>query len=89
MGKSNVVHGRVHPRPIASKVADIPEGALNGMVMLNKSKGLVLVGDGGTGLVLTLNVETGKYSKTIEDPTMAPAGQLHWGSTFITVQLGN
>jgi hypothetical protein len=52
---------------------------LNGIAVLNTSKGLVFVGDVGGGTVFTLNVGTGKYSKTIQDTTMAPAGQLGLG----------
>jgi len=64
----------------ASKVTDIPEAVLlNGMAVLSKSEGLVVIGDAGAGVVFTLNVETGAYSQTIDDPTMTPAGSLHLG----------
>jgi hypothetical protein len=53
---------------VASKLADIREGIfLNGMAALNKSQGLVVVGDAGAGVVYTLNVHTGNYSKTLRE----------------------
>ncbi|KIM76937.1 hypothetical protein PILCRDRAFT_825950 [Piloderma croceum F 1598] len=58
---------------VASKLTDIPEGvALNGMAALNMSPGLLVVADAGAGVVYTVNVDTGNYSKTIDDPTMKP-----------------
>jgi hypothetical protein len=80
MRKSKVLDGSIHPPPIVSKVTDIPEGVfLNGIAVLNTSKSLVVVGDAGAGVVFTLNVKTGKYSKTIDDPTMKPGASLHLG----------
>ncbi|KIM91308.1 hypothetical protein PILCRDRAFT_526 [Piloderma croceum F 1598] len=79
MRKSKVANGSVNPPPIVSKVTDIPERSfLDGMAVLSKSKGLV-IGDAGAGAVSTLNVGTAKYSKTIDDPTMTPAGPLMLG----------
>ena len=80
MRKSKVLNGSVQPPAVVTKVTDIPEGSfLNGMTVLRKSKGLVSVGDAGAGVVFTLNVGTAKYSKTIDDPTMKPAGPLMLG----------
>ena len=42
------------------------------MALLNESRGLVVIGDAGAGQVFTVDVKTGTYSRTIEDPTMAP-----------------
>jgi len=77
MGSGKVLDGAIDPPAIVSKVVDIPEGALlNGMAVLNESRGLVVIGDSGVGQVFTLDVETGKYSKTIDDPTMKPTSAL-------------
>lgn len=66
-------HGSAHSPAAISKVADIPEGwFLNGLAVLNQAKGLVVVGDSEAGVVYTLNVKTGAYAKTIDDPTMKP-----------------
>jgi hypothetical protein len=79
MRKSKVANGSVNPPPIVSKVTDIPEGSfLDGMV-LSKSNGLIIIGDAGAGAVFMVNVDTVKYSKTIDDPTMTPAGPLMLG----------
>ena len=65
---------------VASKLTDIPEGvALNGMAALNLSQGLLVVADAGAGVVYTVNVHTGNYSKTIDDPTMKPNSSLAIG----------
>jgi hypothetical protein len=72
--------GLIQPPAIVSKVTDIRKGVfLNGMAVLNKQKGLVVIGDAGEGLVFTLDVETGTYSKTIDDPTMKPTASLQLG----------
>jgi hypothetical protein len=72
--------GSIYPPARASKVTDIPEGVLlDGMAVLNKLKGLVVIGDSDTGVVYTLDVETGVYSKTIEDATTDPGGPTHLG----------
>jgi hypothetical protein len=71
MDTGDVVDGAMNPPAIISKVTDIPEGvALNGIAVLNESRGLAVIGDAGAGQVFTVDVETGTYSKTIEDPTM-------------------
>jgi hypothetical protein len=80
MRASKVLNGLVHPPAIVSKVTDIPEGVfLNGMTVLDKTKGLVVIGDAGAGAVFTLDVWSGAYSKTIDDPTMKPGGSLPLG----------
>ena len=74
---------------IVTKLTDIPEGAfLNGMAVLNKSKGLVVVGDAGAGVVFTLDVRTGRYSKTIDDPTMKPTDSFPIGINGVKVRGG-
>lgn len=62
---------------VVSKVAGITPGvSLNGMAVLNKAKGLVVIGDAGGGAVFTLNVRTGAFVKTMDDPTMKPVTRL-------------
>lgn len=80
MRTSKVLDGLVIPPAIVSKVTDIPEAIfLNGMVVLNKTKGLVVIGDAGAGAVFTLDVGSGVYSKTIDDSTMKPTASLPLG----------
>jgi hypothetical protein len=87
MRESKVANGSVNPPPIVSKVTDIPEGSfLNGMAVLRKSKGLLVIGDTGAGVVFTLNVGTAKYSKTIDDSTMKPAGPLMLGINGLKIR---
>ena len=89
MRSSKVVDGSIHPPAVVSKVTDIPEGMfLNGMAVLNKSKGLVVIGDSGAGVVFTLNVGTGRYSKTIDDPTMKPNASLQLGINGMKIRGG-
>lgn len=73
--QGEALDGPMHPLAIISKVTDIPEGILlDGMTVLNKPRGLIVVGDCRTGVVYTLDVETGRCSKTMEDATMKPGG---------------
>jgi hypothetical protein len=89
MGSSNVLNGAINPPAIVSKVTDIPEGVfLNGMAVLNESRGLVVIGDSGAGQVFTLDVKTGTYYKTIEDPTMKPNPSLDLGINGIKINGG-
>jgi len=89
MGSGKVLDGTIDPPAIVSKVVDIPEGVLlNGMAVLNKSRGLVVIGDAGAGQVFTLDVETGKYSKTIDDPTTKPTPALQLGINGLKVRDG-
>jgi hypothetical protein len=77
------------PSAVVSKVTDIPEGvSLNGIAALNESQGLLVVGDAGAGVVYTLNVHTGNYSKTIDDPTMKPSSSYPIGINGIKVRDG-
>jgi len=79
----------INPPANVSKVTDIPEGVfLNGMAVLNESRGLVVIGDAGAGQVFTLDVETGTYSKTIEDPTMKPTPSLQLGINGMKISGG-
>lgn len=67
------IDGPAYSPAIVSKVVDITEAFfLNGLALLNKAKGLIVAADSEAGLVYTLNVETGVYVKTIDDPTMKP-----------------
>jgi hypothetical protein len=89
MGSDNVLNGAINPPANVSKVTDIPEGVfLNGMAVLNESRGLVVIGDGGAGQVFTLDVGTGMYSKTIEDPTMKPTPALQLGINGMKISGG-
>jgi hypothetical protein len=89
MGSGKVLDGATDPPAIVSKVVDIPEGVfLNGMAVLNESRGLVVIGDAGAGQVFTLDVETGKYSKTIDDPTMKPTPALQLGINGLKIRDG-
>ena len=56
-----------------TKVASIPEGNfLNGMLVLDKEAGSILVADSFLGLVWKVNVYSGKVTKAIEEPSMKP-----------------
>ena len=56
-----------------TRVASIPEGTfLNGMVVLDKKDGLILVAESFLGLVWKVNVYTGKVTKAIDVPSMKP-----------------
>jgi hypothetical protein len=81
MQQSKVLNdGLIYPPARVLKVTDIPEGVLlDFMVVLNKLKGLVLIGDSDVGVVYTLNVEMGLYSKTIQDATTNPGRPTHLG----------
>jgi hypothetical protein len=71
---------------IVSKLVDISEGVLlNGMAVLNEKKGLV-VGDAGAGVVFTLDVGTGSYSKTMGNPTMKPTSLFPIGINGIKIR---
>ena len=57
-----------------SKVASFPKGDfLNGMFVLDKSAGLILVADSVAGLVWKADVYTGKVTEAVEDSLMKPA----------------
>jgi hypothetical protein len=72
---------------IVSKLVDMPEGVLlNGMAVLNEKKRLVVVGDAGAGVVFTLDVGTGRYSKTMGDPTMKPTSSFPIGINGIKIR---
>ena len=89
MGSGDVVDGAMNPPAVVSKVTDIPEGvALNGMAVLNESSGLIVIGDAGAGQVFTVDVGTGTYSKTMEDPTMAPTPSTQLGINGMKIRGG-
>ena len=66
------------PAPV-QKVADFPESILlNGMTLLDREAGLVLIADSGLGGVWRLNVNTGEILLIISDPLMAtPKGKFN------------
>jgi len=68
MDRSTHLRGRQR-----SKVTDSPEEVLlDGMAVLNKLKGLIVIGDSDTAVMYTQDVETGLYSKIIHDATTEP-----------------
>lgn len=76
------------PAP-TSKVADIPNGQLlNGMALLSKDKGLVLVADSDAGVVWRLNVFTGEVLPILNDPLLGPPGppELYFGVNGIKIR---
>jgi sugar lactone lactonase YvrE len=57
----------------AKKLADIPEaGFPNGMTVMNKRSGTLLIGDSWNGTVYRLDPDTGDYEVVLEDETMKP-----------------
>jgi hypothetical protein len=87
MRESVIRDASIHPPPIVTKVTDLPSAIfLDGMAVLNESKDLVIVGDAGKGVVLTVNVKTGASSITIDEPTMNPAGPLEVGINGLKVR---
>ena len=62
-----------HTTATITKVADFPDSiTLNGLTLLDREAGLILIADSGAGAVLRLNVRTGEIRKVLEDPLMAP-----------------
>ena len=56
-----------------TKVAAVPEGSfLNGMDVLDKKAGLILVADSFLGLVWKVNIYNGKVTKVIDVPSTKP-----------------
>jgi hypothetical protein len=47
---------------------------LNGLTVLNKAAGTVLVGDAGAGVVYRVDTNSGQYQQVLSDPLMTPAG---------------
>lgn len=57
---------------VVDKVTDIPEAILlNGLTLLSWDEKTVLVADSGLGAVWLVDIVTGGYYVTLEDPTMA------------------
>lgn len=55
-----------------AKVTDLPTvGFVNGITVLNKLEGVILLADSFNGVVWSLDVETGKLALAINDTTMA------------------
>ncbi|KAK5655296.1 hypothetical protein OQA88_5863 [Cercophora sp. LCS_1] len=70
--------------PKSSLIKTITEANnLNGLAVLDNST--VLVADAGKGSVYRFDVNTGAYSETIKDPTMAPSGGIPFGIDGIKV----
>ncbi|KAK4449004.1 hypothetical protein QBC34DRAFT_352257 [Podospora aff. communis PSN243] len=73
--------------PKSSLIKTITEASnLNGLAVLDNST--VLVADAGKGSVFRFDVNTGAYSETIKDPTMAPSGAIPFGIDGIKVKDG-
>jgi hypothetical protein len=55
------------------KVAEIPEaGLLNGMVLLSRGEGTILMADSALGVVWKLNFYTGAYEIVFDHPVLKP-----------------
>ncbi|KAL2844084.1 hypothetical protein BJY01DRAFT_264086 [Aspergillus pseudoustus] len=78
-------------RVSAKKITDIPSGGfLNGLTVLNKRSGTLLVGDSWNGTVYRLNPETGDYKIVLQDETMKPPAGKNLGLNGIrTVSIGD
>lgn len=73
--------------PTSTLIKTITEaGNLNGLAALDNST--VLVADAGKGSVYRFDVNTGVYSETIKDATMAPSGGIPFGIDGIKVVKG-
>lgn len=68
--------------PTVSKIADIPAAQLpNGMDLLSSDDNqLLIVGDFNTGLVYSVDIETGDYALTINNTYTAPAAVYGFGT---------
>ncbi|KAL2813858.1 hypothetical protein BJX63DRAFT_393438 [Aspergillus granulosus] len=78
-------------RVSSKKIADIPEaGFLNGMTVLDKHSGILLIGDSWEGTVYRLNPDTGSYKVVLKDETMMPPAGTNLGLNGIhTVTIGD
>ena len=78
-----------HTTATITKVTDFPDSIyLNGLTLLNREAGLILVADGGAGTVLRLNVRTGEIRKVLEDPLMIPTSVPATGVNGIKIRDG-
>ena len=74
----------------ATKIADFPKaGLLNGVTVLNRAAGTILIADSGAGVVYRLNVRTGRADKVIDDPTMKAVGAPPIGVNGLKIRDGN
>jgi hypothetical protein len=75
----------------ARKIADIPEaGFPNGMTVIDKRSGTLLIGDSWNGTVYRLDPDTGDYEVVLEDETMKPPTGENLGLNGIhTVTIGH
>ncbi|MCJ1376948.1 hypothetical protein MMC17_000038 [Xylographa soralifera] len=56
-----------------TKISDIPDGVfLNGLTLLDKKTGAILISDAGAGVVLKVNTISGEHDVIIDDPLMKP-----------------
>jgi hypothetical protein len=83
--------GAVLDHIAAKKITDIPEaGFLNGMTVMNKSSGTLLIGDSWNGTVYRLDPDTGDYEVVLEDETMKPPAGENLGLNGVhTVTIGH
>ncbi|CAM6116229.1 unnamed protein product [Calypogeia fissa] len=64
----------LYPPPQIHKIADVTEArSLNGISLLSKEKGTILVGDVSAGNIIRLDVESGDYKVVINNTFTLPA----------------
>ncbi|CAM6083701.1 unnamed protein product [Calypogeia fissa] len=64
----------LYPPPQIHKIADVNEArSLNGISLLSKDKGTILVGDVSAGNIIRLDVESGDYKVVINNTFTLPA----------------
>ena len=67
------VDGRIISPATVTKISDFPEGVfLNGLTLLDKNMGTILIADSGAGVVLKVNTNSGEHEVIIDDPLMKP-----------------
>ncbi|KAL8823066.1 MAG: hypothetical protein Q9191_006212 [Dirinaria sp. TL-2023a] len=92
-GAWNIYEVDLTKGPRKAKVAQIsnfPDFVLlNGLVTLDASKGLILLGDAGAGAVYRYNVKTNEVKIVIKDPTMNPVPPSPVGINGIKIRKGS
>ena len=74
---------------VVTKVADLPDAMfLNGMTVLDKESGLLLIADSEAGVVWRLNVYTKEVTQIIDDPLMKATSVPSLGINGVKVRSG-